>query len=418
MKFEYLSRQMDLQGQVSRRSFSKSTVAFAVAYAAMRPAEDLLALPSRPRTLAYVGTDTSPVDGTANGKGIYLFEMDRATGELSRIKLAARSVNPSWLTLHPSGKYLYVGNEVSDVDGKNGSVSAFVIDRTNGDLGFLNAVSSQGAGPAHLSIDATGKYAFVANYFGGNIAVLPILSNGSLGSAVDVHQDKGQLGSVHATDAPHGSFAISGHDAPHAHMIHPDPKNNFVLQTDLGQDRIYVYEFDVNTGKLKPAGSPFVSLPTGDGPRHFAFHPNGNWMYSIQEEASTVVFFLYDSGTGALRPQQTVSTLPIGYTGTNFCSEIMLSLDGRFLYAANRLHNSIAVFAVGRDGRLDHVGNTLTLGDYPSHFNMDPGGNFLYACNQRSDQITSFRIDKVTGKLAFTGKYTPVGTPLCIVFLT
>jgi 6-phosphogluconolactonase (cycloisomerase 2 family) len=418
MKFEELSRQIDIRGQVSRRAFTKSTVALAIAYAAMRPAKDLLAQPNRRKTLAYVGTDTSPVDGTANGKGIYLFEMDPVTGELSQTKLVAQSFNPTWLTLHPSGKFLYAGNEVSDIDGKNGSVSAFAIDRTTGGLGFLNAVSSQGAGPAHLSIDATGKFAFVANYFGGNIAVLPILPNGSLGSAVDVHQDTGHLGSVDATDAPHGSFAISGHDAPHAHMIHPDPMNKFVLQTDLGQDRIYVYKFDVNTGKLMPADSPFISLPTGDGPRHFAFHPNGKWMYSIQEEASTVVFFLYDSGTGALGPQQTVPTLPIGFTGTNFCSEIMLSLDGRFLYAANRLHNSITVFAVGGDGRLDHIDNTMTLGDYPSQFNIDPGGNFLYACNQRSDQITSFRIDRVTGKLAFTGQYTPVGTPLCIVFLT
>lgn len=418
MKLKDLLRQNDPQGQISRRAFTKSTVAFTAVYAAMRPAKSLWSQSNRRRMFAYVGTDTSPVDGTANGKGIYLFEMDPATGELSQIKLVAQSFNPTWLALHPSGEFLYAGNEVSDIDGKNGSVSAFAIDRTNGDLRFLNAVSSQGAGPAHLSIDASGKYAFVANYFGGNIAVLPILPNGSLDSAVDVHQDTGHLGSVDATDAPHGSFAISGHDAPHAHMIHPDPTNKFVLQTDLGQDRIYVYKFDVDTGKLTPADSPFISLPTGDGPRHFAFHPNGKWMYSIQEEASTVVFFLYDSGTGTLGPQQTVPTLPIGFTGTNFCSEIMLSLDGRFLYAANRLHNSITVFAVGADGRLHHVDHTMTLGDYPSQFNIDPGGNFLYACNQRSDQITSFRIDRVTGKLAFTGQYTPVGTPLCIVFLT
>ncbi len=418
VKLKDLLRQNDPQGQISRRAFTKSTVAFTAVYAAMRPAKSLWSQSNRRRMFAYVGTDTSPVDGTANGKGIYLFEMDPATGELSQIKLVAQSFNPTWLALHPSGEFLYAGNEVSDIDGKNGSVSAFAIDRTNGDLRFLNAVSSQGAGPAHLSIDASGKYAFVANYFGGNIAVLPILPNGSLDSAVDVHQDTGHLGSVDATDAPHGSFAISGHDAPHAHMIHPDPTNKFVLQTDLGQDRIYVYKFDVDTGKLTPADSPFISLPTGDGPRHFAFHPNGKWMYSIQEEASTVVFFLYDSGTGTLGPQQTVPTLPIGFTGTNFCSEIMLSLDGRFLYAANRLHNSITVFAVGADGRLHHVDHTMTLGDYPSQFNIDPGGNFLYACNQRSDQITSFRIDRVTGKLAFTGQYTPVGTPLCIVFLT
>jgi len=370
------------------------------------------------RILAYVGTDTKPVDGAANGKGIYLFEMNSNTGQLSLLKLAAETTSPSWLTLHPSGRYLYAINEVSDFDGKNGSVSAFAIDHSNGDLRFLNTVSSLGAGPAYVSLDATGRYAFVANYFGGNIAVFPILPNGLLGQSVDFHQDTGSLGSIHATNAPPGSFAISGHDAPHAHMIHPDPKNRFVLQTDLGQDRIYVYKFDVNTGKLTPAETPFVFLPSGDGPRHFVFHPNGHWMYSIQEEASTVDFFLYDFHSGILTLQQRISTLPSGYTGTNFSSEIMISPDGKFLYAADRLHNSIAVFSIAASGKLDHAGDTLTQGDYPSYFTFAPGGNFLYACNQRSDNITSFRVDRKTGMLTFTGQYTPVGTPLCITFLT
>jgi 6-phosphogluconolactonase len=200
-------------------------------------------------------------------------------------------------------------------------------------------------------------------------------------------------------------------------MIHPDPANRFVLQTDLGQDRIYVYRFDKQTGQLGPADTPFISLPTGDGPRHFVFHPHRGWMYSIQEEASTIVFFHYQPETGSLTPQQSVSTLPKGFTGTNFCSAIMLSTDARFLYAANRLHNSIAVFAVGTQGHLEWVGEAWTRGDYPSHFNLDPSGTFLYACNPRSDQITSFRIDKETGLLTFTGRYTPVGTPLCITFL-
>jgi 6-phosphogluconolactonase len=191
-----------------------------------------------------------------------------------------------------------------------------------------------------------------------------------------------------------------------------------VLQSDLGQDRIYVYRLGSKTGKLSAADPPFISLPTGDGPRHFVFHPNGNWMYSIQEEASTIVLFSYDSETGGLRPQQTISTLPDGYTGTNFCSEIMVSPDGRFLYAANRLHNSIATFAVGAGGRLKRISEAMTEGDYPSHFNLDPDGNFLYVCNQRSDQITTFRVDKTTGMLHFTGHYVPIGTPLFITFLS
>ncbi len=414
MKFEDMSHATDFRGVISRRALVKASAVFAVSCVALRAAAGL----SSRKTLAYVGTDTSPVDGAANGKGIYLFEMDSATGALSLVKLVAKSANPTWITVHPSGKYLYASNEVADYDGKSGSVSAFAIDRGSGDLEFMNTVDSHGASPAYLSIDGSGRYAFVANYFGGSIAVLPILPNGRLGPAVDVHRDEGHLGSGHATGGPAGSFAISGHDAPYAHMIRPDPRNRFVLQTDLGQDRIYVYRFDKETGKLSPADSPFVSVPSGDGPRHFEFHPNGQWMYSIQEEASTVIFFLYDSETGALRPQQTVSTLPRGFTGTTFCSEIMLSRDGRFLYAANRLHNSIAVFAVRAGGQLSRIGEAMTLGDYPSQFNLDPSGNFLYVCNQRSDQITSFRIDKATGILHFAGQYTPIGTPLCITFLT
>jgi 6-phosphogluconolactonase len=418
LRFEDSLRPGGLNDLTSRRSFLKASAALWLTTSTIRPFQGV-ALDSRgQRILAYVGTDTKPVDGAANGKGIYLFEMNSHTGELSLLKLAAETTSPSWLTLHPSGRYLYAINEVSDFDGRNGSVSAFAIDRVNGDLRFLNTVSSLGAGPAYVCVDATGKYAFVANYFGGNIAVFPILSTGSLGPPVDFHQDKGSLGSIHATNAPPGSFAISGHDAPHAHMIHSDPQNRFVLQTDLGQDRIYIYKFDADNGKLTAADTPFISFASGDGPRHFAFHPNGRWLYSIQEEASTIEFFHYDSNAGVLRRRQTVSTLPPGYTGTNFSSEIMVSPDGRFVHAANRLHNSIAVFSIAGDGRLEYVGETLTQGDYPSYFTVDPKSNFLYACNQRSDNITSFRIDSRTGMLSFTGRYTSVGTPLCITFLT
>ncbi|MGC2545932.1 MAG: lactonase family protein, partial [Silvibacterium sp.] len=386
---------VDLNVPPSRRTFLKAATALAVGYSATSGARALTFSSGRP-TFAYVGTDTRPVDGAANGKGIYLFETHQE-GALSPLKLAAETTSPSWLSLHPSGRYLYAVNEVSDYNGDSGSVSAFAIDRPTGDLRPLNVVSSLGAGPTHMSIDASGKFAFVANYFGGSIAVLSILPDGSLGPAVFTHQDQGSLGSLNATDAPPGSFAISGHDTPHAHMIQADPENRFVLQTDLGQDRIYVFKFDSNTGRLMPANTPFVSLPSGDGPRHFAFHPNGRWMYSIQEEASTLVFWGYDATVGSLTAQQTVSTLPLGFTGTNFCSEVMMSPDGRFLYAANRLHNSIAVFLIERNGKLHRVGETLTEGDYPNQIKLGPSGNILYVCNQRSDQITSFRVDRRTG---------------------
>ena len=405
----------DVPRTASRREFVLGASAVAIAASPVSRAMKSQGR-SRGKVFAYVGSDTGAIDGSANGKGIYLFEMDSSSGKLSLVKLAAEAKNPSWLCLDPSQKYLYTVNETANFEGKSGSVSAYAVDPSSHDLQLLNQVSSQGAGPAYVSLDATGKYVFVANYGGGSIAVLPVLPGGSLGAPTFTHRDEGNVGSQKATSAPPGSFAISGHDKPHAHMIEADPGNRFVLQTDLGQDRLYVYNFDKDTGKLAPAATPFASLPSGDGPRHFAFHPNGRWLYSIQEEGSTVVFFHFDPATGSMAAQQTVSSLPDGFAGTSFASGIRVSGDGRTLYAANRLHNTIAVFSIDNTGHLKHVGDTPTLGDYPPQFNIDPSGNFLYVCNQRSDQITCFRIDKRTGLLHFTGQYTPVGTPTCIIF--
>jgi 6-phosphogluconolactonase len=399
---------------VSRRGFIKAAGAFAAACSAAGAAGAFGVAAEQKPLYAYVGTYTGT---TGNGKGIYLFEAHPHTGALSLINLAAETPSPSWLCLDPSRQHLYAANEVSDFHGGNGSVSAFAIDPSSGGLRLLNVTSSEGAGPAHLSVDASGKFVFVANYGGGSIAVLPIQADGSLAAATDVHRDVGVVGKQQSRNAPPGSFAFSGHDAPHAHMVHADPGNHFVLQTDLGQDRIYVYDFDHQAGKLTAARTPCVSLPSGDGPRHFAFHPNGRWLYSIQEEASTLVFFLYDAARGGLAPQQTVSTLPAKFAGSNFTSEVLVAADGRFLYAGNRLHDTIAVFSIGSAGTLNYLGETSTEGDYPSQFQIDPSGRFLYACNHRSDSITSFRIDRSTGLLTFTGEYTPVGSPGCIVFL-
>ena len=402
----------------SRRDFLKGAAAVAVAHSMHGMALQRGAASSANKVFAYVGTYTGDIGKQKNGEGIYRLEADLRTGELSQCKLAAKTRSPSWIALHPSKQYLYAINEVEDFEGNHGSVSAFAVNAATGDLRLLNVKSSGGSGPAYMSVDARGKFAFVANYVSGGIAVLPILADGSLGSAADVHRDIGAVGAQRATDAPPGSFAISGHDAPHAHMILPDPNNRFVLSTDLGQDRIYSYRLHQETGKLTPIPEhPFVALPTGDGPRHLVFHPNGRWLYSIQEEASTIVFFHYDPSRGTLAPQQTVSALPPGFAGTNFSSEIAIATSGRVLYAANRLHNTISVFRIASDGRIAFTGESSTLGDYPRNFRMDPTGNFLYACNQFSDNITCFRIDHSDGMLKFTGRYTPVPTPACMIFL-
>ncbi len=371
--------------------------------------------------LLYVGTYSSPEgpEGSkGRGQGIYLFEMDPATGALSQRAVFPNDSNPAWLALDRSGTHLYSANETSTYHGtKSGSVSAYSVNRSNGHLTLINTVSSEGAGPAHLSLHPSGKHVLVANYQGGTVAVLPILPNGSLGPASDVKHDQGKIGPLHAASAPPGSFAISGHDRPHAHMIDADPSGKFVLSTDLALDQIYIWKFDAQNGKLVANTPATVALPPGDGPRHFAFHPNGRWLYSLQEEASTMVVFDYDAINGRLTAKQTVSTLPHGFAGTDFTSEVVVSADGKFVYAANRLHDSIAWFSVSPSGTLTLAGEEWTRGDYPRSFTIEPTGGFLFSCNQRADAIATFRVNRQTGGLTFTGQYTHVGTPGIVVFL-
>lgn len=404
--------------KTSRRGFLGGAAAFAIATPGTAQEKQFRPARSGPPFLAYVGTYNTPQGPEGQpgrGEGIYLFEMNRLTGALTQREVTTNSSNPSWLDFDPARTHLYSVNEIDDYrGGKSGAVSAYAIDRKTGHLDLLNTVSSEGAGPAHLSVHPSGKYVLVANYAGGTVAVIAIGPNGELGGAADVHHDTGTVGPQRAASAPPGSFAISGHDFPHAHMIQADPSGKFVIVNDLGLDLLYVWKFDVGTGKLSDPVT--VPLPPGDGPRHFAFHPSGKWGYSIQEEASTVVLWDYDDGK--LAAKQTLSSLPHGFKGTNFPSEIRTSTDGKFVYAANRLHDTVSWFSVGRGGKLAPQGEEWTRGDYPRSFNFDPTGNFLYSCNQNADAVTAFRVNRATGGLAFTGQYTAVGTPACIIFLT
>ena len=379
------------------------------------------------RLMGYVGTFSSPlVDMPAtqvdlppgNGRGIHLFEVDRDTGALTACGVYEMGTSPSCLAVNAAGTRLYSANETDRVGRRNeGTVSAFAISRGDGQLKLLNTVRSGGGGPTYVSVHPAGKFLLVANYHGGSVAVLPIREDGSLGAATDVKVDTGTLGPTRATNAPPGSFAFSGHDRTHAHQIAADPAGRFVLHVDLGLDRIFVWKFDGERGVLTANDPDGVSLPPGDGPRHFCFHPNGRWFYSIQEEGSTVALFEYYAQKGRLYARQTVSTLPAGFAGSNFCSEILVSGDGRFLYAGNRLHDSIAVLAIGDEGRLTYLGEEWTRGNYPRSFSFDPTGRFLYCCNQRGDNVAVFRVDGETGGLVFTGQYVPVGNPSMIVFV-
>jgi 6-phosphogluconolactonase (cycloisomerase 2 family) len=377
--------------------------------------------------LAYVGTFSSPLRNVlptqvdlppGNGRGIHLFHMHRATGVMTPAGLHAMGTSPSCLALNRSGTRLYSANETDRV-GKDqeGTISAFAINHVDGSLTLLNTVASGGAGPTYVSIHPSGRFVLVANYFGGSVAVLPILRDGRLGAATDIKHDTGTLGPTRATHAPPGSFAVSGHDRTHAHMIQADASGRFVLHADLGLDQMFVWRFDAQKGLLTPNEPPAVALPPGDGPRHFHFHPNGRWLYSLQEEGSNIVLFDYDAATGRLASRQTISALPPRFAGSNFCSEILVSADGRFVYAGNRLHDSIGIFSIGPDGSLTWLGEEWTHGNYPRSFNFDPGGHFLACCNQRGDNVAVFRVDRTTGGLTFTGHYNPVGNPSSIVFL-
>src|SRR5262245_52248753 len=412
---------------VSRRSFLKTSAVLAGSTPLLAGAIKAQAAGAKAPLIAYVGTFSSPLRDVlptqvdlpqGNGRGIHLFQVDRSTGALTPGGVYESGTSPNCLALNSAGTRLYSTNETERVgEGNEGTVSVFAINRADGQVSLLNTVRSGGAGPTYLSLHPSGKFVLVANYFGGSVAVLPILPDGRLGDATDIKQDNGTVGPKKATNAPPGSFAFSGHDRTHAHMILADPAGRFVLHADLGLDQIFVWKFDERTGVLTPNDPPAVSLPPGDGPRHFFFHPNGRWCYSLQEEGSNIVLFDYDAAKGRLAARQTISSLPPGFAGSNFCSEILVSGDGRFVYAGNRLHDSIGIFSIGKNGELTFVGEEWTRGDYPRSFNFDPTGQFLYCCNQRADNVAVFRVDRKKGGLAFTGHYTPVGNPSSIVFL-
>jgi len=354
---------------------------------------------------------------TGNGPGITLVRLDAQKGRLEAVKSVA-GPNPSWLAFAPDGGHAYAVNEIDSFGGKaQGSVTAYRVDRASGDLTALNSVGSGGTGPAHCSVHPAGRHVLVANYGGGQVTVLPIAADGSLAEATDVQAPQGPTGPTTAEAAPPGSFAFSGHDASHAHMVEADPQARFVLSTDLGQDRTYVWTLDPEAGKLHPADPAFfATASTGAGPRHFAFHPDGRILYTLYEEASQLAVHGYDPATGRTALLQKTGTLPPGFAGSSFASALAVSADGRFLYAGNRLHNSIAIFAIGGDGKVRWLDAEWTRGDYPNQIALDPTGHFLFACNRRSDQVTLFRVDRRSGKLDFTGQYLPVGSPNMVAF--
>ena len=351
-------------------------------------------------SVVYIGTYTG-----GKSKGIYFSKFDAKTGKLSAPELAVEAKNPTFLCLHPNGKYLYAVGEIDNFEGKKtGAVGAYRIEDT-GRLTLLTQQASEGTAPCHIALDKIGRCMLVANYGSGSIAALPVSADGTLGPAKVKFQHE-------------GSSVNKGRQAgPHAHFITPDPTDRFALSCDLGLDKVLVYEFDAKKCSLTPNDPPSVSVKAGEGPRHLVFHPSLKWMYVINEMGSSITAFEYDSKRGPGKEFQMISTTPAGFKQHNSGAEIQMFPSGKFLYGSNRGDNSIVLFSINpKDGRLTLVNRQSTEGKTPRHFAIDPTGNWIIVENQDSDNVVVLGLDEKTGKLRSTGEQIEVGKPVCVVF--
>jgi 6-phosphogluconolactonase len=354
---------------------------------------------SKGEYLAYIGTYTGP-----QSKGIYVFHFDAATGHASEPELAAEIGNPSWVTIDPTHRFLYAVSEYND---DKSALTAFSIDSSTGKLKLLNTVPAGGNGAVHVSIDATGRSALVANYFAGNVAVRRIREDGSLGEQTGFDQHTG-----------HG--ALPSQKAPLAHSIFLSPNNRFALSPDKGIDKVLVYRFDASRGTLALHDPPFIQFPGGSGPRHLAFHPNGKFVYVITEMGRTVTTLAWDERNGLAKELQTISALslnkePVGRVGS---AEVRVSPDGKFLYASNRGPATIGVFSIQpKEGTLTPVEQVPTEGEWPRSFTIDPTGSYLLVTNQNGNNVVIFRINRETGRLTETGQQLKLAAPVCVTFL-
>ena len=355
------------------------------------------------RDLLYVGTYT---EGTRS-EGIYLIRMDRGSGQLQRVGSVDAGPNPSFLAIDPNGRVLYAVNELEQYNGRpTGAVSAFAIERASGALTRLNEQPSEGGAPCFVSVDRSGRALLVANYAGGSVALLPIEANGALAPAQVVQ---------HTGTGPNAERQ----EAPHAHCILPDPSNRFALAADLGADRVFVYRLDLEGKSLRHVEGGDAVMRPGAGPRHVAFHPTLPLVFVANELDSTVATLRFDAGRGALSLVDTRSTIPAGWTGTNYPADIHVAANGRTLYVSNRGHNSIAVFSVAEStGALALEQVVSTEGDWPRNFSLDPTGRWLLVANQRSGSVVVFGRDPDTGRLTPTRppQRLALPSPVCLRF--
>lgn len=371
--------------------------------ARLTQADDAVKGPAAAQLRVYIGTYTG-----GGSQGIYQSVLDLKTGRLSPAELAGEVTSPSFLAIHPSQKFLYAVTEISDFQGKKaGGVGAFAVDASTGKLKLLNQQSSGGPGPCHVVVDRAGKFVLVANYGGGSAGVLPIKADGSLEEMCSFVQHQGT------------SVDKGRQEAPHGHSINLDAANKFAFVADLGLDKVMVYRFDSQTGKITPNDPPAASVDPGAGPRHFAFHPSGKFAYVINEMHCTVTGFTYDSEHGVLKPIQTITTLPNGFDGKNYSTaEVQVHPSGKFLYGSNRGHHSIAAFAIDpATGKLQSIGHARENIKTPRNFGIDPTGQFLIVANQDGNSLVVFSIDQGTGALKATGQQIEVAKPVCVKFM-
>ena len=356
--------------------------------------------------LVYFGTSTNTKNGS---EGIYVARFNAADGTLTKPELAAKAGSPGFLSIHPSRKYLYAIGDVIGADGKKGGgISSFTIDAASGQLTLLNQSSAVGQGPCHVNVDATGQMAVLANYGSGSVASYAIGDDGQVSEAVSFVQHEGS------------SIDPKRQTGPHAHSVNFSPDNRYAYACDLGLDKVLIYKIDPGTGKMTPNEPAFTKTPAGGGPRHLAFHPNGQYVFVNNEMAMTETTFAYDSATGALKEIATVSTLPEADRGkTGFSTaETLAHPNGRFVYVSNRTHDTIAVFACDPNtGLLNLIQNVPAEGQIPRNICLDPTGKWLIAAHQNSGTAALFQVDQDSGKLTFTGTKVEVPGSICVRFL-
>ncbi len=339
---------------------------------------------------------------TQGNEGIAVYRFNAKTGDLQYLLTNENVQNPSYLAIHEDKNLLIAVNEVGEFQGKpSGAVSSFSFDPKSGALELLGQVASGGGAPCYLAMDNKAKFALVANYSGGNVGMLPIGNEGNIEDLADLIQHEGS------------SIDERRQKGPYAHTIVFDPDERYALAADLGIDQVITYEINREESRLIQVGI-FETAP-GAGPRHLAFHPNGKFVYIINELNSTMTSCSYDSETGQLREVMTVSTLPDGFEGTNSCADVHVSPDGRFVYGSNRGHESIAIFKTDASiGNIENVGYQNVKGKTPRNFTIEPTGKFLLVANQNSNNIVVFSIDEETGLLTDTGVEVQTPKPVCL----